>query len=152
MPAAFVKTKVELPDDFDMRPVPVPRVKRIATEPTPAPVPTTTEQAVSNETATVSNEATMTPAAPTVVVSSSATATPAEEMDDLELEDVYKGPDPLAGIREEYNPSSQEEQPMDTNEGQEKVDILATAIVEGEQREGRTLVMNITLHLLLSLR
>ena len=120
----FVKIKVELPDDFDMRPLPFPRVKRIATEPTPAPVPTTTEQAVSKETLTVSHA---TP--PTVVVSSSATATPAEEMDDLE--DTYNGHDPLDGICEEYNPSSQDEQPMDKNESQEKVDILATAIVEG---------------------
>ena len=116
----FVKIKVELPNDFDMRPLPVARVKRIATEPTSAPVPTTTNQAKSKEMVTVSYA---TP--PIVVTSSSATATPAEEMDD------FDGPDPLAGIREEYNPSSQGEQPMDLNESQEKIDILATAIVEG---------------------
>ena len=120
----FVKTKVELPDDFDMRPLPVARVKRVATEPTSAPAPTTIDQAKSKETVAVSYA---TP--PIVVTGSSATATPAEEMDDLE--DTYDGPDPLAGIREDYNPSSQGEQPMDTNESQEKIDILATAIVEG---------------------
>ena len=120
----LIKPKVELPDDFDMHPVAVPRVKRKATEPTSAPVATTTEQTVSNEAATIT-------VAQTVVISSSTIATPAVEMDDVELEDVYQGPDPLAGIHEEYNPSSQGEQPMDTNEGQEKVDILATAIIEG---------------------
>ena len=119
-----IKPKVELPDDFDLRPVPIPRVKRKATEPTSALVATTTEQTVSNEAATIT-------VAQTVVVSSSTIATPAVEMDDVELEDIYQGPDPLAGIREEYNPSSQGEKPMDTNEGQEKVDILATAIIEG---------------------
>ena len=131
----LIKPKVELPDDFDMRPVQIPRVKQKAIELTSAPVATTTKQ-------TTGDEATATTVMQTVSVTSTTTAIPASvatpapastavEMDNVELEDVYKGHDPLDGVCEQYNPSSQEEQPMDTNEGHEKVDILATAIIQG---------------------